>query len=345
MVAASVDHIGALTGKETFEPTCAVTAGLAFRRETRLKRYVLRTALQLFDECSAPLSLSLRWCIALFAGVALLCASERASSFNLEKTAHIDYQWPMDKYGNHWIVLRVSSAFAGMDVAAQAMNNTFNPPHAADEPVVKQILLYALWPDLSTDPSVIRHAIDAKDPRLILALMESGATASFNGKNYDRLQIAFDVAVDDSTNNICILPYEWSTQPHPMKVECLERKAPDIKPSEFGLKRIGVDFAKFSYIPNATRKGLHEDDLYYLRGPDGRLSTFIQCTAIERAPDNQPDADAAQLSCDHQFISPKTDSFVKLTYRRAYLKDWREMERRWNKLIDSFVATGERKED
>lgn len=252
------------------------------------------------------------------------------------------YEWPLDKYGRRYITLNVPGAFGGMDAGAQAMNKAvygenYGKTESPEEPVIAQMLLTAKWPELAPDSAVIHHAVESKDPSLVLALIESGARAEFNGKNYDRLQIAFDIAFDDSSKHICVLPYEWSTQPHPTQPECLERQAPDVKTPEFGLNRIGVDFSKYPNIPNDARKGLHADDLYYLRGEDGRLLTFIQCAAIERAPDNRLDVDAARYGCKHQFISSRTDSFVALIYPRAYLKDWRLMEKRWNDLIDSFV--------
>jgi hypothetical protein len=252
----------------------------------------------------------------------------------------IDHYWPMDKVGQEWVSLKIPAAFLQADPF-----NTASPVAAKkhliekrDGPIIDELLLMALWPGLTPDAAAIRDASrSGKDGRLVLALMESGATADYLQKHYNALQIAFNIAVEDSRHNICV-PVGAASVPRKREFQCLRREGPDEKTPEYGLTHMGVNFSRHPEIPDNVRQyNLYTDDLYYKRDSSGLVVTFIRCRAVERGLENQAAPDSPSFACVHRFISRSTDALVTLTYQRLYLKSWESMEREWRHVIDTFL--------
>jgi hypothetical protein len=266
------------------------------------------------------------------------------ANYGLSQGIHqtVDYYWPMDKLGTSWITLRIPRAYLPANFAAEAADKAIYGERTRDPsvPLVKDLLLVAIWPSLSLDDAPeIRRAFESnKDGRLMVALLQSGATADFGGKRFNSLDIAFNVAYGNAKLPVC-LPAEVSRTGERHQ-RCVPRNAPDLKPAEFGLERIGLDFSKHPGIPDKVREhDLFADDLYFKKDAAGHLLVFIQCGAVERGPENLPGPNADSLVCTHRFISKKSDSLLELTYRRRYLHDWQTIQSRWDALTDSFVVS------
>jgi hypothetical protein len=69
------------------------------------------------DRARATVRSRRKWGSAILFGI-LVCIAR--SAISADNAAFINYEWPMDKYGNHWITLSVPRAIAGMDVVACA---------------------------------------------------------------------------------------------------------------------------------------------------------------------------------------------------------------------------------
>ena len=122
---------------------------------------------------------------------------------------------------------------------------------------------------------------------------------------------------------------------------CYQRNTPDVKSSQYGLERVGVDFSKYPAFPEADRTSLETQDVYFLRDPTGVVSTLILCTAEEAKTASDGPAFRGPAHCEHKFISKKLNALISITYSRPLLKYWSEIQARWLSLIDSF-ASGER---
>ncbi|CAD7378710.1 Smlt3025 familytype IV secretion system inhibitor [Xanthomonas arboricola] len=110
-----------------------------------------------------------------------------------------------------------------------------------------------------------------------------------------------------------------------------------------GLMLYTIDEAKMAgfskeyearYGKPPTRNPGYEDDWYAARGPKGNLTTFIKCDSkkfrgdgVRLEGDQVINEDGAvSAGCFHYFSDIENKLSIRLTYKRAFLKDWKRME-------------------
>lgn len=172
----------------------------------------------------------------------------------------------------------------------------------------------------------------------MMALLHSAAVEDFEHRHYDALQSEFDIAIDWSTKRLCVATMDQPNVNRSSGAKCYPRDAPDVKASQFGLQRYGVDFEKFPDIPEVTHASIAADDIYYLRARDGRLQTVILCNAEEMKTVADGPQYHAVAQCQQKFISKPLNALVSINYRRVYLPQWRSIERAWEQLLESFTV-------
>jgi hypothetical protein len=236
--------------------------------------------------------------------------------------------WPLDAWGKERITLRLPDRFfSPMDRIGAAIDSR-RPPYS-DGFVWEQVAMTALWPGLVTMTN--DNAQEFKvlgGGREMRFLMDSAARYNKDGRRIDRLQTKYDVAVKFSTEMMCVGIMA--------KSHCYKRETPDIKQSEYGLQRLGVDFSKYPDFPDTERAGMAENDIYYVRASNRELLTVITCTA-EEAQVN-PNRLPLSPQCSQSFISPRLNALVSIGYRRIYLPDWQAIQAAWNSLLESSIS-------
>jgi hypothetical protein len=276
--------------------------------------------------------------------IVVLLASSAIWKYLQRTTAHQsnEIRWPLDRDGSEWILLRLPGGYGHANRIAETVDRALYPdrgPGAGGE-VHKDMLLSALWPGLVPENRENHHEFNQPGGgRQMLALLQSGAVDGGSPTHQNALQTAFDVAVDFSTNHLCVAPMALASAAKDGKPKCYERKAPDAKPAKYGLDRLGVDFSKYPDIPEATRDGIFFRDIYYARDASGNLKTVILCTAEEKKTSDDGPQYRTVPQCEHKFISPSLKALVSIGYRRVYLAEWRAVELSWNQLLESLVAT------
>lgn len=262
-----------------------------------------------------------------------------------EKDQSEDVKWPLGRSGRETLALKIPDAYGLANRAADAMERQTYPsgrPKFNDD-VHEQLLLHALWPDLKSDGAQIhRESAVPGGGRLMSVLVDSGAVEDYGGRHYDSLKLAFDLATESSTQHLCVPPMEQAEYDQNTKTKCYPRDSPDAKPSKFGLNRVGVDFTKYPDIPQAARFDPNAQDIYYIRGSDGRLQTIILCTPEEAKTVEDGPQYHRVAQCEHKFVSERLNALVSIGYRRVYLKEWRALQQAWDQLLTSFVVNAAR---
>jgi len=244
--------------------------------------------------------------------------------------AHL-LNWPMDEQGAEWVKLRIPPGYV------------YSPPQVHLNPrgegksrafVFEYLSLDALWPEMALHT----RANDAEfqkivSGRVIHASVDSGAIRTVDGKYYDPLQRKFSIALNGA-KHVCIAPYDLSNA-HATTGQalCHDRDWPDEKPPKFGLKRLGVDFKKYPDAPVTDYGSISNEDIFYAPGLGDEMRTLITCPA-EEAKDSQ----YFIPHCIHEFIFKPLNARVSITYRRIYLKDWKEIQAALEQRLQSFIV-------
>jgi len=242
--------------------------------------------------------------------------------------AHDDIRWPMGRSGDKRIQLEIPRAYGAMSTVAQNFYAAIQKKHRKfSDQVYGVILIHAIWPDLRAAGS---DAPAFDRPRGTMgAILTSGAVETFEGEHFDALQAELRSAIMRS-RDLC-----FSEGP---PRQCYLRENADVKPSRFGLQRLGVDFSKYPELPEDQRWGMQAEDIYFQRDSNGDLLTVILCTAEEaRTADDGPQYPAV-ARCEQKFVSKQANALVSLTYSRRLLKDWSSIQARWDQLLKSFVS-------
>jgi hypothetical protein len=248
----------------------------------------------------------------------------------------LSMNWPIDLTERQPIKLAIPAAFVRYGSDTEYADKVRNA-HAQGFVFRNELTLSALWPELAPDVESIRHEWDVPGGgRLQRMLLTSAAIAESEGKHYNLLQSHYSVAVEFSDDMLCIPPMYMPEEHREPHAKCFKRDAPDNKPPQYGLKRVGVDFSKYPEIPPEVMRMLAADDIYTDRSSDGELKTVIICTAEEADIVKQPLPLVPQ--CEHEFIVPRINAFASISYRRVYLKDWQSIQQRWTDVITSFVS-------
>jgi hypothetical protein len=247
--------------------------------------------------------------------------------------------WPLGRSGNQRVLLDIPRAYGTWEPSSRSEQVLSNRDiHAVGfKCEQRQLLLQALWPGLEPNEPAIRGEMSVGGGgRMMMMLLSSSAVESSEGLHYDSLQSAFDIAVNWSAKDLCLSPLELHNYAPGARTKCYPRAAPDSKAPEFGLDRLGVDFQKYPDIPEKSRYGMAEQDIYYQRGADGKLQVVILCNAEEAS---SLDAQLGMVSqCQHKFIIKPLNALTSINYRRVYLKDWKAIQNSWEKLLTSLVV-------
>ena len=240
-------------------------------------------------------------------------------------------QWPLERVGTKQTTLQVPSAYGAGSPRSREFSAAVEKKHRKfSDNAYRLLLISAMWPDLR--PSDGHEFDEHRDPNAMATTVSSGAVDREGSQQSDELQGSFRQEIYTAGIPLCF------GNDHPRT--CYQRNTPDVKSSQYGLERVGVDFSKYPAFPEADRTSLETQDVYFLREPTGVVSTLILCTAEEAktAPDGP--AFRGPAHCEHKFISKKLNALISITYSRPLLKYWSEIQARWLSLIDSF-APGE----
>jgi hypothetical protein len=237
--------------------------------------------------------------------------------------------WPLFRDGDN-LILKLPPGYAGPGIDAR---NTSEAP-VADLSVEDSLVLEALWPRL--EPAVPYDFSLFPHDRMMQVLMEPRAVSSYRGLPINKLENAYADATWLSGTQTCTPQVQSSSGPVTRKL-CKERKSADPKPDKFGLKRLGIDFNRYTDYSEQHQLQNSQRDIYFLRDKDGSLQSLILCTAEEsKAVDAGPKTQIIG-QCEHKFIDNKMNALVTVHYRRAYLEQWHDVEVAWRKLLESFV--------
>ena len=238
-------------------------------------------------------------------------------------------QWPLDRVGAMQTTLRLPSAFG----TASPESREFSAAHEKKIHKFRQayriLLICTMWPDFRPRPDA--GSCNSRDPNAMGTFISSGAVEEGSQPD-NELQYSFRQQTYLAGTPLCFGNDSPQT--------CYRRNGPDVKSSQYGLERVGVDFSKYPAFPEVDRSTIEAQDVYFLREPAGVVSTLILCTAEEAtmAPGG-PEFRVAH--CEHKFISKKLNAIIQINYSRPLLKYWSQIQARWLGLIDSF-APGER---
>jgi hypothetical protein len=207
--------------------------------------------------------------------------------------------------------------------------------------VVDELVIMAQWPEFGPASSVDSSYL-VPHGATMQTLIEPRAISDYYGQPMNKLEYAFDITVETARREACSADVRANSGPV-TQFFCQTAHDLDTKPEKFGLKRIGIDFKKYSDYPEKNRGGMSLRDIYYLRDSEDHLQTIILCTAEEaQVPDDGPPFESV-AQCEHKFIDTKLNALVSVHYRRAYLPEWREVEAGWRKLLESFVEVSDAK--
>jgi hypothetical protein len=244
------------------------------------------------------------------------------------------FQWPLDRVGAKQTALQVPSAYGtGSPIAREFSAAIEKKLRKFSDQAFQVLLMHAMWPNLGPMSSDWHEFNEHRDPNAMAATLTSGAVERQGDQRSDALQGWFDQLTYQVGINLCF----GNDQPR----KCYARNAPDVKSSQYGLERIGVDFSKYPAFPEVDRSALETRDVYFLREPTGVVLTLIHCTAEEAKTAADGPAYKGVAQCDQKFISKKLNALISITYPRPLLKNWSEIQARWLSLLDSF-AVGEK---
>jgi hypothetical protein len=250
--------------------------------------------------------------------------------------APVEIIWPRSHSGADNLILELPQGYAGPGLDELDTSQL----RATDFPVEDDLLITALWPNLEP-PAAYDRALEPHGP-IMQTLITARATASYRGQSINALENRFDDHIIFALKNACSTDVQTRSGPV-TRALCQDRKKPDDKPGKFGLKRLGIDFKKFTDYAERSRGGMAQRDIFYLRDSAGHLKTAIFCTAEEA----QVLVDGSEYDsvgqCEHIFIDSELNALVSVHYRRVYLDQWRQVEAEWRKLLESFIEAPEMK--
>lgn len=107
-------------------------------------------------------------------------------------------------------------------------------------------------------------------------------------------------------------------------------------------RRYGLEWYEIDRV-NCPKMQVPPKSMLIDRQPNGAVRTQIFCTSDE-VPDLAEQSKPGRMSeynprCNHSYYFEELNVTVTLHYARFYVKDWRQLERRINALLRSFVQT------
>jgi hypothetical protein len=237
--------------------------------------------------------------------------------------------WPLSRNSPDKLILELPKGYGGPTLDKLDTSEM----RATDLPLEEDLVITAMWPDLQP-PATYQYTIQPSGASME-TLVIARAIGSYQGQPINALETAVDNAVDLSVWLACNAAAQDSSGAI-TKGLCQTRRNADTKAPKFGLKRLGMDFNKYSDYSEQLRRGFPQRDIYYLRDGDG-LKTIILCTAEEAVTVDDGSQSSPIAQCEHKFIDSRLNALVNVHYRRVYLEHWRDVEAAWRKLLDSFV--------
>jgi hypothetical protein len=238
-------------------------------------------------------------------------------------------QWPLDRVGAKQTTLQVPSAYGtGSPISREFAAAAEKKHRRFSDQAYRILLIHAMWPDLRPMSSDW-HEFNQHLPNAMAATVRSGAIEGEGNQGSDMLQDSFRQETYTAGIPLCFGNDQSRT--------CYRRNAPDVKSSQYGLERVGVDFSKYPAFPEVDRSALDTQDVYFLRGPTGVVSTLILCTAEEAKTAADGPAYKGFAHCEHRFIAKKLNALIQINYPRPQIKNWSDIQARWLSLLDSFA--------
>ncbi len=239
-----------------------------------------------------------------------------------------EIQWPLGRAGDVRIRLDIPPAYGAMNTSSQNFYAAIQKKHRKfSDRVYEVLLIRAIWPDLL--PAGTDAPAFDRPPGAMAAILTSGAVESFKGEHFNALQAEFRSAI--------MLSRELCFREGPPR-KCYRRDDADVKPSKFGLQRLGVDFSKYPELPEDQRAGTEAEDIYFQRDGRGELVTLILCTPEEAKTKEDGPQYQAVARCEQKFVTKQANALVSLTYSRMLLEDWSSIQAKWEELLNSFVS-------
>jgi hypothetical protein len=277
-----------------------------------------------------------RWMF-LIASISVLGSLMTLCAAKDDPDAIVHVAWPMDRAGNKIIDLQIPQRYAGTNAAAEAMDKlVYSDRRPHEEQVHRDLLFQVLWPNFETQTDEYHKELYVPGGgRLMVALVKSGSKEHFKGDDFDAIQSEFN-RHSEGLRHFCYRNksdfFDISTPPI-----CVDVSSPAVKPSEFGLSRIGIDFNQHPMPEDEMGTPGHED-LLYAMDANKNLVTFIKCT-----PDFSNSTAPSEIhhvpQCDHYFYVAAMNAEVSVSYRKEYLKDWQLIQTRWSALLTGFAKS------
>jgi hypothetical protein len=240
-------------------------------------------------------------------------------------------QWPLDRVGAKQTTLQLPSAYGtGSPISREFSAAVEKKRRKFSDQAYRILLIHAMWPDLRPMSSDWYEFNEHRDPNAMAATLSSGAVEGEGSQQSDELQGWFRQETYTAGIRLCY----GNDRPR----TCYRRNAPDVKSSQYGLERVGVDFSRYPAFPEEDWSALETRDVYFLyEEPTGAVSTLIVCTAEEAKTAADGPAYKGVAQCDHKFISKELNALISVIYPRTLLKYWSEIQARWLSLFDSFA--------
>ena len=227
----------------------------------------------------------------------------------------VQYRWDIGP-PSHIIKLRIPANYvSNHDKLFRKLLGSDYPDPNVTGPSISTIFLKALLPDFS--PLTIENERDftvrPQDKAVNIKILNLSKSKYHGDELINELFETFK----ETTRKIYAAQYSTDLMP---------------KSDWFGLKRIGptVDYRKHSNDP-----GIYD---YYF-SPQRPIKTFMTCKPLEVIDSEDDPSWSARSFCQHYFYSPSLNAEVSLFYRRKYASDWRNIEQKLEKILESFKQT------
>lgn len=242
----------------------------------------------------------------------------------------MELDWPLDNSGTKTVHIIIPAGYNVGSVADKMEQIVYSKGLKQDSGNVrKQILLETLWPGMETRTRRNDEQFSARGggQRLSILLTSGAVDPLVHSQNQLHTSLNADIFV--FLSRVCIPPHEL-----PGKAICHELKELAHKPERFGLKHVGIDFSQFPDLPKDNYR--QYDDIYFTPEWGEGMHEYIKCTADEVGP--MVNGHQYFPHCEQHFIFGPMNVEVKVSYRRIYLEDWREIQLKVESLLNSFIV-------
>lgn len=277
--------------------------------------------------------------IALVAWVLTACSNAAPNQYNIPDEV---VRWPY-KDAQHFITVRIPGCYRFLGGGAmKTILGPDYPDHDKQQGYATQLFIDTLWPDMAPRTQQSRQGLDGSgwgrkldiEVSAIFSSGDSRKEAAFMEE--DRKLWGFDGS-KFATRGERMIERRFHLYKRDASSTGDGQKSYhfplELLPGKFGLDHVGVDVNKHSVPPKV--KSWRPDDFYFLRDKQGQLITFIRCsTEIDHEDDPKS---IYSPSCDQHFFFAPLSGEVIVTYHRTYMADWRAVQAKTEKLLQSFI--------